>query len=197
MGFSEETGENVRDDVKRASGNGDWMRNVQDGKDLRVRYLQDPEKWKKFREHYSQETKFFPCLGKDKGCPGCNSDSDQLQKSSRRYCAKVLDVKEAKVIALKMPVDLANRVIGKCDRNGGSLLTRDYTLIRTGKGLDTTYDVEQEDKTEVDLSRYKVDADAIDVEKLLEDQYNESFGVTETKPKVASAVVTEEKEPPF
>jgi uncharacterized protein YeaO (DUF488 family) len=189
--FSEDTGDKVREDVKRASGQGDWMKSLQDGKDLRVRYLQDPEQWKKFREHYSQETKFFPCTQK-KDCPGCSSDSEQLQKSSRRYAAKVLDVKEAKVIALKMPVDLANRVIGKADRNGGTLLTRDYTLIRTGKGLDTTYDVEAEDKSEVDLRRYQVDAEAIDIEKMLVDQYEEAFG----KQPEAQVSATEEDQDP-
>lgn len=172
MAFGTKAGENVREDVKRSSGNGDFIKNVQDGKDLRVRFLQNPEEWTKYREHYSQETKFFPCKGDN--CPGCNSDSEQLKKSSRRYAAAVLDVKEAKVIALKLPVDLANRVIGKCDRNGGTLLNRDYTLIRTGKGLDTTYDVEQEDKTEVDLSRYS--ADIPDIEALLQTAYEDAFG---------------------
>lgn len=188
--FSEDTGDNIRDDVKRASGQGDWIKSLQDGKDLRVRFLQDPEQWKKYREHYSQETKFFPCKGERNGCPGCNSDSDQLKKSSRRYVSKVLDVKEAKVIALKMPVDLANRVIGKADRNGGTLLTRDYTLIRTGKGLDTTYDVEAEDKSEVDLARYSTDAGSIDIEKMLQDQYEEAFG----KPVGASVSTSEDSQ---
>jgi hypothetical protein len=174
MGFSEDAGSNIREDIKRSSGQGDWIKNLQDGKDLRVRFLKDPEQWKKYREHYSAETKFFPCSG-DK-CPGCNSDSEQLRKSSRRYVATVLDVKEAKVIALKLPVDLANRLIGKADRNGGTLLTRDYTLIRTGKGLDTVYDVEQEDKTEVDVTRYL--ADAPDIEEMLVQAYEDAFGPT-------------------
>jgi len=182
VGFSEIAGSNVREDVKRATGSGDFIRNLQDGKDLRVRFLTDPEEWAKYREHYSPEWKFFPCAGDD--CPGCKSDSEQTKRTSRRYVATVLDVEQAKVIALKLPVDLANRLIGKADRNNGTLKTRDYTLIRTGKTLDTTYDVEQEDKTDMDLSRYKNDLP--DVEQLLIDSYNESFGKKE-----------EEKPPPF
>jgi hypothetical protein len=193
--FGQKAGTNVREDVKRSSGQGgDWIRNVQDGKDLRVRFLQNPEEWVKYREHYSAETKFFPCTSDD-ACPGCNSDSDQLKKSSRRYAAAVLDVKEAKVIALKLPVDLANRVIGKCDRNGGTLLNRDLTLIRTGKGLDTTYDVEAEDKTEVDLSRYSNDMP--DIEGLLMKAFEDAFGMGSV-PELVKDTRTEKDDPaPF
>lgn len=195
MAFGAKAGDNVREDVKRSSGNGNFLRNVQDGKDLRVRFLQNPEEWTKYREHYSQETKFFPCT-QDEACPGCNSDNEQLKRSSRRYAASVLDVKEAKVIGLKLPVDLANRLIGKADRNGGTLLNRDYTLIRTGKSLDTTYDVEQEDKSEVDLSRYEM----VDIEALLQSSYEEAFGgppsAAKPKPRLV-AKPKEEEEPPF
>lgn len=171
MGFGSKAGENVRDDIKRSSGQGNFMKTVQDGKDLRVRFLQNPEDWYKFREHYSDETKFFPCT-QDDTCPGCNSDSDKMRKSSRRYAASVIDIKEGKVVCLKMPVDLANRVTSKCDRNGGTLLDRDYTLIRTGRSLDTTYEVETEDKTDVDLSRYEL----VDPEPLLVESFDEAFG---------------------
>lgn len=188
MAFGTKAGENVRDDIKRSSGQGNFMKTVQDGKDLRVRFLQDPEDWYKFREHYSEETKFFPCT-QDDTCPGCNSDSEKTQRSSRRYAASVIDVKEGKVICLKMPVDLANRVTLKCDRNNGTLLDRDYTLIRTGKGLDTTYNVETEDKTNIDLSRYE----KIDAEALLVESYEEAFG----QGSGGGSKAPEEKPPPF
>lgn len=194
MRFGSKAGEKVRDDIKRSSGQGNFMKNVQDGKDYRVRFLQNPEDWYKFREHYSEETKFFPCT-QDDSCPGCSSDSEKLKKSSRRYAASVLDVKEGKVVCLKMPVDLANRVTSKCDRNGGTLLDRDMTLIRTGKGLDTTYDVEAEDKTNVDLSRYQI----IDPEPLLAESFAEAFG-TDFLEKVedrADVKAPEEDKPPF
>lgn len=172
VSFGSKAGSSIRQDLKNASGNGSFLRTLQDGKDLRVRFLQDPEDWYKYKEHYSQATKFFPCT-QDDTCPGCNSDSEQLQRASKRYAASVLDVEQGKVIPLKMPIDLANRVTNKCDRNGGTLLDRDFTLIRTGKGMnDTTYDVEAEDKTQVDLSRYE----KIDIEAILAASYNETFG---------------------
>lgn len=178
MIFTTKAGENVRDDVKRSSGGGEYIQNVKDGKDLRVRFLQEPEDWVKYREHYSDDTKFVPCAGSEEECPACRSSNDKLKKSSRRYACNVLDVKEGKVIALKLPVDLANRVIAKCDRNGGTLLNRDLTLIRMGKGLDTTYDVEVEDKVQMDLTRFKTDWK--DIEGLLEVAYNDTWG--EDKP---------------
>lgn len=170
--FGSKAGSNVRDQLKRASGNGQFLTTLKDGKDLRVRFLQNPEDWYGYREHYSQSTNFFPCT-QDDTCPGCNSESEQLQRSSKRYVASVLDVAQAKVVPLKMPIDLANRVTNKCDRNNGTLLDRDFTLIRTGKGRDdTTYDVEAEDKTPVDLSRYET----VDPEPILAQSFQETFG---------------------
>lgn len=197
MKFGSKAGEKVRDDIKRSSGQGNFMKTVQDGKDYRVRFLQNPEDWYKFREHYSEETKFFPCT-QDDTCPGCNSDSEKLKKSSRRYAASVVDVKEGKVVVLKMPVDLANRVTNKCDRNRGTLLDRDMTLIRTGKGLDTVYDVEAEDPTKIDLSRYQT----IDPEPLLAESFAEAFGTDylekiEDKADVQAEKVVDDTPAPF
>lgn len=193
MQFGTKAGENVREDIKRSSGGGDWLKTVQDGKDLRVRFLQDPEDWYKFQEHYSDETKFFPCTQNNE-CPGCNSANEKMRKRSRRYAANVLDVKEGKVVALKLPLDLANRVTNKCDRNNGTLLDRDLTLIRSGKGLDTTYDVEMEDRQSLDLSRYEL----MEIEPMLANSFAEAFGTAKLE-EVADAAQkrAEEEKPPF
>lgn len=207
VSFASKAGPNVREDVKRSTGGGKFLRTIRDGKDCRVRFLQDPEDWFKYREHFSQATKFFPCTN-DSSCPGCSSDDEKLAKSSRRYIANVVIVaeKDAKdegqVALLKIPVDLANRLINKADRNGGTLLTRDYTLIRTGNSLDTTYDAEAEDKAPVNTEAFP----KLDPEPYLAEMFDSAWG-TDKLEKIVDredaakplALVKDEEEdkPPF
>jgi hypothetical protein len=80
------------------------------------------------------------------------------------------DIGEVK--ALKIPSPLANRLVARADRNGGTLLNRDYTIIRRGNGLDTEYDVESEDKAPIDTSKYH--GQFADVGAILEQQFNEN-----------------------
>jgi hypothetical protein len=168
----------IRTDVeKKAGGNAGWMRGVKDGKDLRVRFLQDPEEWLQYDEHYVRSSGFFPCTNDDT-CGACASDDDRTKRASTKYVAQVLIQFEAgakdigQVKALKIPRPLANRLIARADRNGGTLLNRDYTIIRRGNGLDTEYDVESEDKAPLDLSKYT--GQWADVGAILEQQFEEN-----------------------
>lgn len=184
VSFATKAGKNIREDIKKGQGGGKYLRNVRDGKDCEVRFLQDPEEWFKYREHYSQATKFFPCT-QDDACPGCNSADEKLQKSSRRYISNVIIVREkdakdeGQVVLLKIPLALANRLTAKADRNGGTLLDRNYTLIRTGNGLDTDYDAEAEDKTPVNTAAFEL----LDPEPYLVEMFDSAWG-TETLEKI-------------
>lgn len=168
---------NIASDLQKSSGgNAGWLRGIKAGKDLRVRFLQDPTDWLEFAEHYSRGTGFFPCTGSDGDCGGCTSEDDQLQKASTKYIAQVLIQHEdgakdvGQVKALKIPRTLANRLMARAERNAGTLLNRDYTIIRSGQGLDTEYDVETEDKSGIDLSKYQF----VDVDAILEQQHREN-----------------------
>jgi hypothetical protein len=196
---------NIRADLERSnnrSGGAGWMRTIKDKKDLRVRFLQDPEDWLQYREHYSRSTGFFPCIDDDT-CGGCASEDEKLQRKSTRYVAQVLiqheegakDIGEVK--ALKIPSPLANRLVARADRNGGTLLNRDYTIIRRGSGLDTEYDVESEDKAPLDLSKYQ--AQFADVGAILEQQFTENAPPSpQARPTLRPVTEDEEAtEPPF
>ena len=171
MQFGRRAGSQVEQSVKRSVSGGS-ITNLRDGKDLRVHFLQDPEDWHEYFEHYSDEAKFFPCTGDRDTCPGCTSASEKTQSASKRYLANVLDVNQGRVIIIKMPVDLADRLLNKRARNGGTLLDRDWTLIRIGKGFDTKYDVETEDKVALDLAAYEKK----DFEQALKEQFAGAFG---------------------
>lgn len=162
----------MKKQMDRSSGNRTWIKSIPTD-DITVRFLTEPDDWFAYREHYSPDVHFFPCIGKDNECPGCESDSEKVQRSSRRYLANVLDVETGQVIPLKLPLDLANRLVARYERNGDTLTNRDYTLHRMGKGLDTTYDVTPEDKTPLDISKYETH----DLEKALIEQYEDAFDI--------------------
>lgn len=146
---------------------GDWPRSLRAG-ETRVRFLTEIPEWQEYYEHYDETVKFFPCTEDKTTCPGCTSPEERTRRASRRYLAPVLDPKTGRVYGLKLPVDLANRLSLRNDRNNGTITNRDYTLIRTGSGLETDYDVEQEEKVPIDLSVY---ADHIDIEEMLSSQF--------------------------
>lgn len=150
-----------------------WIRGLREGEDLTVRFLTEPDEWYAYREHYSPEVNFFPCIGDE--CPGCNSDSEQVQRASRRFLTNALDTGSGEVIPLKLQLDLANRLVARYERNGNTITDRDYTLHRMGKRLDTTYDVTPESPSRVDTSQYQL----IELEDALLHQFKEAFGLGE------------------
>jgi hypothetical protein len=150
-----------------SSGNVDWPKALKKG-ETRVRFVFEIADWQEYWEHYDETVKFFPCTGDKATCPGCTSNIERTAKASKRYLAPVLDPKTGRVWGLKMGQDLANRMSLRNDRNGGTVTNRDYTLIRSGEGLDTEYDVEQEEKVAIDLSAYE---DALDLDEMLAMQF--------------------------
>ena len=161
----------LKKEMEKSSGGGVWVRYLKEGEDLTGRFLTEPDEWYAYREHYDPEAGFFPCIGRDNDCPGCNHHSEKVQRASRRYLANFLDTEDGRVVPLKLPLDLANRLVARYERNNNTILNRDYTLHRMGKGLDTTYDVTPEDKSDMDLSRYEM----IDPEEVLIAQFEETF----------------------
>jgi len=171
----------LKKEMEKSSGNRTWIRNLKQGEDLTVRFVEEPEDWYSYREHYSPEVNFFPCIGDD--CPGCNSDSDKTQRASRRFLASALDTDQGQVVPLKLPLDLANRLVARYERYGNTITDRDYTLHRMGKGLDTSYDVTPEAPQDMDLSRYE----SIDHEEVLLQQFQDAFGLDDDDDKPKSS----------
>lgn len=161
----------LKKDFDRSSGNRTWIKSIPTD-DITVRFLTEPDEWYAYREHYSPDVHYFPCIGKENDCPGCRHDSDKVQRTSRRYLANALDVETGMVIPLRLPLDMANRLVARYERQTPpTLMNRDYTLHRMGTGLDTTYDVTPEDKVDIDTSEY----DFIDLEKALIQQFEDAF----------------------
>lgn len=164
----------LKKEMERSAGGRTWVRGVKAGEDLTVRFLTEPDDWYAYREHYDPEVNFFPCIGRDNDCPGCNSDSEKTQRASKRFLANAFVTEEAVVVPLKLTLDLANRLVARYERYGDTIMDRDYTLHRMGKGLDTTYDVTPEERSNFDHTKY----DLIDLEQVLIEQFEDSFDST-------------------
>lgn len=168
----------LKKDMAKSTSGTTWIRNVRPDEDMTVRFLTEPDDWYSYREHYDPDVHFFPCIGKDNGCPGCEHHSEKVQRASRRYLANAYDVEQGQVIPLKLPLDLANRLVARYERAGDTIVDRDYTLHRMGKGLDTTYDVTPESPSKFDASKHKL----IDLEKALIDQFEDAFDMEPSEP---------------
>lgn len=152
--------------AKGGSG-GAWIKYIPKNSSMNVRFIQEPEEWVNYVEHYDQTIrKSYPC-NSEASCPGCATG----ERKSNRYLANAVDVDSDRVIPLQMPKDLANRLVVRYERNG-TMTDRDFELSRAGEGLDTTYDL---DAGAVD--RRKIDKyTPLDLIKVLEDAYAEVFG---------------------
>lgn len=170
--------------MKESTGGKTWIKNVREGEDMTVRFLTEPDEWYAYREHYDPSVHFFPCIGRDNDCPGCNHESEKVQRASRRYLANAYDVSAGQVIPLKLPLDLANRLVARYERYGDTITDRDYTLHRMGKGLDTTYDVTPEPPSKFDASQHAL----VDVEAALIEQFEDAFDL---EPSNAGGATTE------
>lgn len=151
------------------TGDGVWLRNFQSG-ETQIRFIEEMDDWIHFKEHYNVEKHWFPCT-QDGECPGCSSEIESVRKKSTKYATNVYLPKTSEVRPYKIPVSLANRLETRAERNGGTIVSRDYVVIKTGSGLDTDYDVDQESKYDAPLSEYR--KAAFDIETLLVERFEE------------------------
>lgn len=125
-----------------------------------VRFLEELDDWTPYWEHYDQgKKKFYPCPGRNNNCPGCAEDL----RASKKYLVNALvtgstnsKVKAGYVNLYKVPASLMEKVIRRHDRYA-TLLDRDYEVIRSGTGLDTSYDLENSDegRSPVDMEKHQ------------------------------------------
>ena len=162
-------------------GNGSFVKYVPKNGSLNVRFIQEPEDWVSYMEHYDQVLRAsYPCNG-ESSCPGCVSG----ERKSSRYLANAVNLDDNdRVVPLQLPKDLANRLVIKYEK-WGSLTDRDIELTRQGEGLDTTYDMDAGAQDRKSIAKYV----SLDLLKVLEDVYNGVFGgeeEEEDKPVVRS-----------
>ena len=162
--------ESLKRTLEDRSGSSTFIKNIP-GEGITVRFLEEIGDWFGYYEHYDSGLKrYFPCVGDE--CMGCQ-DADS--RRSLRYLTNAVDIETDTVLPLKIPLTLMNRLMTRYDKYG-SVTDRDYDLIRTGKGLQTEYDVETNPPSEMKLSKY----DLHDLEALLDEAWESVFGQTES-----------------
>lgn len=146
----------LRNSMKKG-GSDNRLKRIPKDEPLVVRFIQEPDEWFEFFEHWDDSTN-RPVICAD-DCEYCADDV----RVSKRALASVVVIAEGKVEPLVLPSTLVNRLLTRYDKYH-TMIDRNYELIRTGNGLDTEYDVEAEAPTPMRLSRYA----AIDATELLE-----------------------------
>lgn len=158
--------QNIKNMLQKGASGGSgsqWIKYVPRDGSLNVRFVEDPEEWFLYYEHYDKIAKrSFPCTTERDSCPGCVGGMD----SSTRYLANALDVDENKVIPLQMPKTLVNRLIVRYEKRG-TLLDVDYELMRSGSGKDTMYDLETGSTAKRRMDQHE----PLDLIKILEESY--------------------------
>lgn len=160
-----------KSEVEESDSDGLYLRNFKDG-DTKVRFLQETDDWIEFREHYTADKKSYPCTRDKDTCPGCNSASEDEARSSRKYACNVHVIKGNYVAPYRIPISLAKKMFTRSERNEGTITNRDYVVIRSGKFLETEYDVEGDDTYKVDIKALLKDGQ--DIEEILAKSFEEN-----------------------
>lgn len=157
-------------DAPEQSGN--YLRNPAKGETL-VRYLEEVDDWLLFYEHYNPDGRSFPCTEDRATCPGCTHPNEKVSERKRKYAVQCWLPKKDVVLPYRMPVTVVDRMTVRSERNGGTILNRDYVVIKSGSGFDTEYDVDQEDKYPVDIADLKKKI-KVDIQDALNDSFAEN-----------------------
>lgn len=151
---------------------GTYLRSFRPG-ETTVRFCEEVQEWITFWEHFNSDNKSYPCTGDRSACPGCNSADAKEQKASRRF-ASTIRTPEGDFQAVRIPASVQKKMVTRSERNNGTILNRDYVIIREGQGLDTEYDVEADRTYEVaakDLAN-----GLVDIETILQSSWDEVWG---------------------
>lgn len=165
-------GVRVADAPPIVENDGMYLRNFKKG-DTVIRLIDEYNDWFMFYEHYMPEQGYFPCTGAKEACPGCTHDSKDVQRASRRFATNAFFVENKYVAPVRIPATLAKKFANRAERNG-TITNRDYTVMKTGEGITTEYDVEQEDKYALDMDALREQAS--DIPAILKANYDAIWG---------------------
>lgn len=118
---------------------------------LKFRFLTEPTAWMEYQEHYDEaQKKFVPAIDND---PLDNHPVERTRQTSRRWLANILNVEDGRVHILKLNNDQVNKLLTRFQRYG-TIMDRNYEIIREGGGRDSKYDMDNDDPQQMDLSRH-------------------------------------------
>lgn len=147
----------IKNDIAKAGENRGKILYVKSGNKIRVRFLQEIDEGYSFLFHQNFN-KGYQCLcpknlDEDNECIYCDAvDGNSVEDGDRTYKMYAwsvydFDAKEVKVALFK--VNRCSPVSSLVDmsENYGTIMDRDYVLIKTGKGFDTSWSILPQDKS--------------------------------------------------
>lgn len=154
-----------KDEVVESGGN--FIRTFKEGDTVGV-ILAKPESWHGYLEHYNTNPGgySFPCT-QEADCPGCTAENERMRQRNPKVLFPML-VEEKWVNVYSIGKKFAERLAKRAEKD----LNREYTITRIGMDQKTDYDVESGDTVRIDFDQYEVP----DMEQMLVDRYNESWG---------------------
>ena len=178
MGFSKKIG-NVKNVSKGGGGGSDtWIKFIPKEGRMKVRFLQEPEEWAGYLEVWDDTiNRGYPLPDGEQAPP----DS----RASQRYLVNVVDVDNDKVVPLQMPKTLVKQLLSSYDIFG-TMLDRDYFLMKQGSGTDTTYSAAADAPSKINTKKYAKSMH--DLEAVLEAAYVAVNGALEDDDEEEEAV---------
>jgi hypothetical protein len=151
----------VKDSLKSKASS---VKNVPSENSITVRFLENPEEWHGYYEHYSDEDGYHPCVEGD--CDSCQSDNPEIKRRAFRYLANGYVVDDQRVWPIKMPKSLVEQLVNYYEKKG-TLLDRDYELSKSGSGKNNTkYMASPDAPSNMNLKRFE--SKMFDLDEVLE-----------------------------
>lgn len=145
-----------------------WIKKPKPG-DTRLRVVQPTKSFHTWREHYVEGIGSFFCDDSPE-CFGCKSEVEKEARKSRFYGFNALEA-NGRLSVFKIGVKFYTKLQNREQRAGGSLTDRDYTIIRSGTGLETDYDLDPGEKYQVELPE-----EIYDIENAIGRKYYAAMG---------------------
>lgn len=153
MQFGIKQGEAPAYDPESGTGGGSYIKYFKDN-ETRLRFLEPVHEWTEIWMHFSQsKSRDYPCTGVKSTCPGCNHENEKEAKANKRYIVNALGVKSGYVDLWKIPVSIIDDFL-RYEANDGSIMNRDYTVLKFQKDGGTKYSVDKEDRDGLDLTEH-------------------------------------------
>lgn len=157
-------------DQDTRGGNGEvWIKGFKAGQ-TRFRIVQPvtttPEQqgWHFYYEHYKSGIGYFGCT-EDHNCRGCSDPDPKVQQRNKRYAFNAID-ESGRLSVFKVGPSVY-KVMKSREQRLDTIMDRDYTIVKSGSGLDTMYEVEAGDRYPVDIPEDLHDIGQLLVDKIV------------------------------
>jgi len=172
MKFGVKAGDPKAKAARDTNSSGDWIRYFKDG-ETRMRFLEEMDNWTEYWSHWNvAKSRNFPCTGDRQTCPGCTSENERESRGSKKYLVNALT--DGYVNLWMLPGSTFDDLDRYRDKSGGTIMDRDYTIVKFKKDDRTSYSVDREERDIIDLSSYE--SKKKDHQKMLMDAFVEVWG---------------------